>query len=141
VPTGLAVLPTQEGDLNKPYSRDYQGNESRHLACGGTEITKRATYFVAITMIMFAMVAGFGVGQSLAYQRWINVLVTDAAMSRVATGSVEKSQEPTAMSAKLRRRLEAFLDLVEAAVISSDESDEATIDDDTEESVLTRTSR
>lgn len=38
--TGLAVVPTQESEMTKTYSRDFHGTKVRHLPNGGIEITK-----------------------------------------------------------------------------------------------------
>jgi hypothetical protein len=75
----------------------------------------RAAHVVAMSVVSLAIVAGFGVGQSLAYQRWIATLLRDAA----------------AMSPELRRRLESFLDRADEAMSSKDEPP-LTNDDDTE---------
>ena len=79
--------------------------------------------------------AGFGFGQSLAYQEWIHMLLMrDAAMLRATANAstMDKEEEGSAMPAELQHRLESFLDLAEEAMSSKDKSADVTGDDDTE---------
>ena len=95
--------------------------------------TLRATHFVAIGMFALALVAGFGVGQTLAYQQWINVLLMRvAAMLRASASPIAKDEGGSALPAELRHRLESFLDIAEEVLSAKDKPAEVTSDDDTE---------
>lgn len=94
--------------------------------------TLRAAHFVAVAVISLALVAGFGVGQSLAYQQWINMLLMrDTAMPPAAASPLAKDEAGSALPAELRHGLESFLDLAEEALSSKDKPADVTGDDDT----------